>query len=103
MHGDKAQLPPISHLGLAYLSLIPYAAVICTQQRISLINTFIVEQIRILNHSDCRRRELKVIAYSGSRQYKDIRRLQRHYTCYGPLVSLSLSNKQIAAGERAGG
>ena len=103
MHGDKAQLPPISHLGLAYLSLLPDASVICTKQRISLINTFIVEQIRILNHSDCRRRELKEIAYSGRTEYKDIRRLQRHYTCYGPLVCLSLSNKQVAAGGRAGG
>ena len=37
MHGDKAQLPPISHQGLAYLSLLPDAAVTCTKQRISKI------------------------------------------------------------------
>ena len=37
MHGDKDQLPPISHQGLAYLSLLPDAAVTCTKQRISKI------------------------------------------------------------------
>ena len=37
VHGDKAQLPPISHQGLGYLSLLPDAAVICTKQRISKI------------------------------------------------------------------
>ena len=37
MHGDKAQLPPISHQGLAYLSLLPNAAVTSTKQRISKI------------------------------------------------------------------
>ena len=34
VHGDKAQLPQISHQGLAYLSLLPDAAVTCTKQRI---------------------------------------------------------------------
>ena len=37
VHGDKAQLPPISHKGLAYLSVLPDAAVTCTKQRISKI------------------------------------------------------------------
>ena len=37
VHGDKAQLPPISHQGLAYLSLLPDAAVTCTKQPISKI------------------------------------------------------------------
>ena len=35
VHGDKAQLPPISHQGLAYLSLLSDAAVTCTKQRFS--------------------------------------------------------------------
>ena len=38
MHGDKAQLPPISHQGLAYLSLLPDAAVTCTTGLEKLIN-----------------------------------------------------------------
>ena len=37
VHGDKAQLPPISQQGLACLSLLPDAAVTCTKKRISKI------------------------------------------------------------------
>ena len=36
-HDDEAQLPPIFHQGLAYLSLLPDAAVACTKQQISKI------------------------------------------------------------------
>ena len=34
-HGDKTQLPPMSHQGLMNLSLLPAAAITCTKQQIS--------------------------------------------------------------------
>ena len=35
VHGDKTELPPISHKGLKYLRLLLNAAVTCTKRQIS--------------------------------------------------------------------